>query len=203
VGISFYFLDTIDKTLYYNSVGMSLLVTKVVLMRKLKIIFLDIDGVMQSTSSMIRTQNRGGFLHEEHVNALNWIIEQTDAYVVMTSTYRIMSDMKGLKRSFMDSGVRSDRIVSKTPMLGTNRGREIKDWLDTRKEKGDYEIESYVVIDDGKDMAGIDWAKFINTDPDYGLTYVQAEMAVNLLNGRPRVTAIDPIVFTRQLNPTG
>jgi hypothetical protein len=178
-------------------------VTKVVLMEKLKIIFLDIDGVMQSTSSMIRTSGTGGFLHEEHVNALNWIIQQTDAYIVLTSTYRIMADIKELKRAFMESGVRSDRIVSKTPNLGLNRGSEIKDWLETRKEKGDYEIEEYVVIDDGKDMQGINWSMFLNTDPDYGLTYVEAEMAVNLLNGRPRVTKVDPIIFTRQLNAIG
>ena len=172
-------------------------------MKKLKIIFLDIDGVMQSTSSMIRTNGAGGFLHAEHVNALNWIISKTDAYIVLTSTYRTMASMRGLKQAFMDSGVRSDRIVSKTRMLGTNRGAEIKDWLDTRKEKGDYEIENYVVIDDGRDMQGINWGMFLNTDPDYGLTYVEAEMAINLLQGKPRVSKVDPIVFTRQLSAIG
>ena len=172
-------------------------------MRKLKIIFLDIDGVMQSTSSMIRTRFGGGFLHGEHVNALNWIIEKTDAYVVLTSTYRVGATIRDIKQAFMDNGVRSDRVVSMTPVLGTNRGAEIADWLNTRKVKGDYEIEQYVVIDDGNDMAGINWGMFINTDADYGLTYVEAERAINLLNGKPRVSAVDPIVFTRQLSAIG
>jgi len=178
--------------------------TKAVNMRKLKVIFLDIDGVMESTSSMIRTGGYGGFLHEEHVDALNWILEQCpNTYIVLTSTYRIMAPIKEIKIAFMESGVRSGRIISKTPNLGTNRGREIKQWLDTRKEKGQYEIESYVVIDDGRDMAGIDWKMFINTNPDYGLTYVEAEMAINLLQGKPRISKVDPIIFTRKLNPIG
>ena len=56
---------------------------------------------------------------------------------------------------------------------------EIKQWLD---ECETY-IESFVVIDDDSDMDAVR-DNFVQTNGDYGLTYVEAFKCLEVLNGK-------------------
>ncbi len=165
---------------------------------KLKVIFLDIDGVMRSNSSTIKNTCNGMdvssyLLHPEHVEALNCILKHTDARIVVSSTYRICYSVEELKQLFDESGIDYKYVISSTPFINREyiqRGHEIRAWLkklpDVAGHK--YEIDNFVVIDDDVDMKGIDPKNFIKTNANYGLTYVEALKAINVLNGKPLFT---------------
>jgi hypothetical protein len=161
--------------------------TKGHMMRKIKVIMLDIDGVMRSSSSIIRNGAQGDLLHPEHVDALNFILENSpESYIVVTSTYRIAYTVRELKQIFMECGIRSNRIIAKTPELVDSycRGDEIMAFLKDVERKNQVEITDYVVLDDDTDMNGIDWKNFVKCNGQYGLTFVEALRAVKVLNGK-------------------
>jgi len=165
----------------------------------MKLIFLDLDGVMLSTASTIRNGKDGSFgltLHPEHVEALNYILKNTDARIVISSTYRFGYSVNETKQIFQDNGIDYKYVISHTPFILTpkigkwvKRGDEIKQWLKRypkiAKEKYGVEVnvDKYIIIDDDNDMLGYQQVNFIKTSKDYGLTHVEAQLAINKLNG--------------------
>ena len=150
---------------------------------KTKIIFLDIDGVINSMSGLYM---RGGQsimdLYVEHIQVLKWILDKTDARIVISSTWRIGMTVEELKRMFYNYGLPSRYIIDKTPRFtGEQRGFEIKHWLDNC----DVDVESFVVLDDDSDMDAVR-DNFVQTKHDYGLTYVEGFKAVEMLNGKEK-----------------
>ena len=155
----------------------------------MRIIFLDIDGVLNSMSGLIK---RGGQsvqdLYVEHIEVLMWLIRKTKSHVVITSTWRLGKSVDDLKQLFYNYGVPSKYIIDKTERLsGKQRGEEIKLWLDTT----DKDIEGFVVIDDDSDMDAIR-SNFVKTQHDYGLTYTEALKCFEILTGK------DGIVLLRE-----
>jgi hypothetical protein len=148
-----------------------------------KVIFLDIDGVINSMSGLYM---RGGQsvmdLYVEHIQVLKWILDKTDARIVISSTWRIGMTVEELKRMFYNYGLPSRYIIDKTPRFtGEQRGFEIKHWLDNC----DVDVESFVVLDDDNDMDVVR-DNFVQTKHDYGLTYVEGHKAVEMLNGKEK-----------------
>jgi hypothetical protein len=86
----------------------------------------------------------------------------------------------------MECGIRSNRIIAKTPELVDSycRGDEIMAFLKDVERKNQVEITDYVVLDDDTDMDGIDWKNFVKCNGQYGLTFVEALRAVKVLNGK-------------------
>jgi hypothetical protein len=149
----------------------------------MKIIFLDIDGVLNSMNGLFL---RGGQsrmdLYTEHMQVLRWILDRTDARIVVSSTWRLGRSVEDLKQLFYNYGLQSRFIIDKTPYLsGEQRGVEIKQWLDENGEA--HEVESFVVIDDDDDMDVVR-DNFVQTNHDYGLTYVEAHTVLGVLNGK-------------------
>ena len=162
----------------------------------MKIIFLDIDGVMKSHASTIRNGRDFGMdvtLHPEHVEALNFILEHTDARIVVSSTWRWGFSVTELKEMFSRSGVHYKYVISKTPTTEDMfRGDEVDMWLETAPQDAfiyhgvELDVESYVILDDDDDFDGVQKAKhFVQTDARYGLTHVEALKAIEILNGKP------------------
>lgn len=156
---------------------------------KCKIIFLDVDGVMKSAASTIRNgEDFKVILHPEHVEALNFILKKTDARIVLSSTYRMMWSVEETKAIFHEHGIDYKYVISHTPISHGQRGQQIKDWLDRYpqiardKYKVNLVVDRYVVIDDDSDMWGIDMRNFVQTSKNYGLTHLEAQKAVNILN---------------------
>lgn len=146
----------------------------------MKVIFLDIDGVLNSWNGLIP---RGGQslkdIYIEHIEVLRWLLKKTDARIVVSSTWRRGRSVDDLRQLLYNYGLPSKYIIDKTPTLGTQRGDEIKAWLNNSKE----EIESFVVIDDDGDMDAVE-ENFVQTKGDYGLTYVEAYQCIKILTGK-------------------
>lgn len=123
----------------------------------MKVIFLDIDGVLNTAGS---PENGGELIDHKKVEALSGLVEKTGAVVVLSSGWKLMfdSEMRPLTGeatllfdAFLKFGV---SIYGKTPDFSTEeirktrafskvKANEIKAWLDARSD-----IESFVVIDD-------------------------------------------------------
>ena len=118
----------------------------------MKVIFLDVDGVLNNMYSKSRCQGYTG-IDIDKVERLKEIVDATGAKIVLSSTWRLGYNKDGhrlkkhgdyLKRKFDKVGV---VLYSVTPDLGKNgyyRGREIKQWIMDCGE----EIERFVIIDD-------------------------------------------------------
>lgn len=155
----------------------------------MKVIFLDIDGVL-NTEVFIRILHSEGLqerIRDEYghrfdpmaVDMFKWIIEETGAKIVISSTWRmsgllIMQEMWG-KRNL------PGEVIGITPnhMRRTGstlqRGKEIQEWLDCNP------VQSYVIIDDDSDMESHQLPYFVQTDFQYGLTYEKAVKCVDIL----------------------
>lgn len=134
----------------------------------MRVIFLDIDGVLNSYQSshffhFRRDQDKafkkwGGtlreFLGQEFdpiaISNLEDILREVPRIkIVISSTWRMGETTKSLKKIFDVSPLIASRIIGKTPRSRSGiRGREIQWWLDHHKA-----VEDFVIIDDDSDMA--------------------------------------------------
>src|SRR3989344_1376879 len=76
----------------------------------IKIIFLDIDGVLVSYKSACQFGHYRTFLPSS-VDALNHILESTGAQIVISSAWRIQHDFNELKAIFSQQGIDSSKII--------------------------------------------------------------------------------------------
>ena len=143
----------------------------------MKIIFLDLDGVLNSVASYERHGNQQTF-GEENVAALNHIIAETGANIVVTSAQRIGKMRVELRQLLKEGGVVGD-VLDKTPYLSLNgerRGLEIQQWIkDCHKP-----IEGMVILDDSDDMNHLK-PYLVQTSFQKGLTMEDAEKAIQML----------------------
>lgn len=158
-----------------------------------KIIFLDIDGVMNSEldwelKDRETEENRTYNISKRCISNLNYLIERTGAEVVMTSGRRSHS-MKDMQKIFEDCGFKG-KIISYTPDLRNSsfkvlRGNEILQWIEDNKDYigcSAYKYNKYVILDDDSDMLYCQKDNFIWIDPYLGLTNTTAYKAKNILN---------------------
>ena len=136
----------------------------------MKVIFLDIDGVLNMYGDSCRTFMKpyGQHIEPHLVARLNYVLENVnDLKIVISSSWRL--NMKDLEKQMTEQGFKYwDYVVGKTPS-GEARGLEILAWL------SDKEIEKYLVIDDehfdicGKKCNVIPSNRFLQTDGNEGL----------------------------------
>jgi hypothetical protein len=149
----------------------------------MKVIFLDIDGVLNVIGK--GRDEFGQCFHKHFEDNLKWIIEQTGAKIVISSTWR-MNGLSEMQRMWRHRNLAGE-VISITPYINNRkRGKEIQSWIDSN------EISSYVIIDDDTDMLSSQENNFVRTSdnidhPDcvdigYGLTKKCAEKAVKILN---------------------
>ncbi len=149
----------------------------------MKVIFLDIDGVLV-TYETIKRRDKSRHFCEKSVSQLNRIIAETSAKIVLSSSWRIGADFKKLNNHFFENGIVSP-IIDSTPSildknengiyLAVERSVEIKEWLSKHLE-----VTNYVVIDDDWDARIED--HFVKTSMDTGLHERAADMAIKILN---------------------
>ena len=158
-------------------------------MSKIKIIFVDVDGVFNSETYYRKRAESGDVrpyplseFDPEAVAQVNRIIEETGAKLVVSSSWRFVKDLKNIFEQVGFSNECLDFEI--TPYLGTIRGLEIKkymeDYLDKHPED---EIESYCIIDDDIDMLYEQKDNFVNCDAYYGgLTKEKADEVIKILH---------------------
>jgi hypothetical protein len=146
----------------------------------MNIIVLDVDGVLNMHGS-------GGLytLNKKRLRLLDKIVKETDAKVVVSSTWRI--DYQHMRKLRNCLGYRGIKIVGVTDQLGKSasgeryyRGHEIQKWLDEHPE-----VNNYVILDDDSDMLDSQLRNFVQTDGKIGLTDTLAYRAAYILNNGP------------------
>lgn len=177
----------------------------------MKLIFLDIDGVLNCESAF-----KSGLNHKETSDGqsycefgrdqaalINRLIDETGAKVVISSTWRRMG-MEAMLEIWKDHGM-SGEIIGLTPILRDSvkfnvpRGCEIDTWLDERgfthinwsralqdRVIASSGIETYVIIDDDSDMLYSQRNHFVHVLPSPrnrdGFTEEHLELAKRILN---------------------
>ena len=136
----------------------------------MKIIFLDIDGVLNSMDDRFSQKLET----EEHLLLLKELVEKTNAKIVVSSSWRgIPSLMKTLHKKMKEINA---EIIGTTKSLPGTRGVEIKDWLENSPEL----IESFVILDDDSDMDDL-FDHLVQTSTEKGLTRIEMEEALDKL----------------------
>jgi hypothetical protein len=142
-----------------------------------KLIFLDIDGVMNNLGTS--TDHRRGFaawLDPDNVAVLNQIIAATGARVVVSSSWRLGVSFAELCEGFAAAGCIAE-IVGVTPDIdGPRRGREIEAWLAAQPEQP----ARYVILDDDFDMPELP-GKLVKTSRINGLCTRELPQVLALL----------------------
>lgn len=157
----------------------------------MKIIFLDIDGVLNSElwsknpdSHGQEKRNRRWF-DPRCVNLLNILVKRTGAKVVLSSTWRNSRSLLELKELFKDMGIECD-LIDKTPSLDSPclRGNEIHQWMSDNKDLlgcKQHLYKEYLILDDDSDMLYWQRNNFFRVDGYVGLTPNLIHRAINFL----------------------
>ncbi len=120
----------------------------------MKVIFLDIDGVLndENSPSMSNQLFDPQDIDIKYVKRLNKIIEKTGAKIVVSSSWRksisygLGLTIDELRETLNNRGLNGE-IIDITPHLygiDNERPEEIEDWLNNCE----YEIDSFVILDD-------------------------------------------------------
>lgn len=152
----------------------------------MNVVFLDIDGVLNCSSSESRTPCGYIGIDGGKVRLLKKIVTAANAVIVLTSTWKkewdhspdnCTEDGLYLTKKLSRQGL---RILAKTQDQIYDRGRGIREWIDKRSDC----IESWVVLDDflfaDFETFGIT-PKLVQSDPEFGLTEELAEKAISIL----------------------
>lgn len=110
----------------------------------MKVIFLDIDGVLNSDEYLDRIKNLDikGIEREidvEKIKLLKKAIDETGAKVVLSSSWRYTRNAQYLKELLLNYGI----YAAVTPFIQNERGLEIKQWLSDNQD-----VEDFVILDD-------------------------------------------------------
>lgn len=149
-----------------------------------RIVFLDIDGVLNSEYWFTVNQfTKATFrdLDPASIACLNEITRQTGARIVVSSTWRLTSDFPALVEHLKRQGVQAE-IIGRTPRLHRPmvRGHEISAWMQCQIR----EPESICILDDDSDMAYL-LPRLVLTDPLVGLVRQDVARAVEMLGATP------------------
>ena len=154
----------------------------------MKIIFLDIDGVLNSVMyDAAREERADTRIDMSRVKLLADIVNATDAKIVLSSTWR--EDWDKSPELCGDDGEYINRclakyglsIIDKTPYLSYSDDRtlEILDWL--ARHRG--EVENFVILDDINCGWGELCSRVVITNPyGYGLEEAHVQKALDILN---------------------
>ena len=152
----------------------------------MKVVFLDIDGVLNSTGFLLEARKKSFFekdvdeIDPTRVALLNKIVEQTGAVIVISSSWRNILCLADLRELLRRRGF-TGKVISQTPSLnfpGRVRGDEIQAFLDERR--GWRPVLDFVILDDDSDMGELSFY-LVKTDPAVGLTEADVARAVVLL----------------------
>lgn len=131
-----------------------------------KVIFLDIDGVMNNLGTRPpRRRGLSSWLDPAHVALLNEVVRATGAVVVLSSSWRLSMPLAALRAAFAEAGCVAE-LVDVTPDLDSaRRGREIAAWLAAQSDPP----ARYAILDDTFDMPELP-GKLVKTSRVEGLT---------------------------------
>lgn len=163
-----------------------------------KILFLDIDGVLNPTDNDYsmhllwklkkgRSRDEFGTLFDERCERwLKWIVLQTGCKIVISSTWRmsgletmqLMWKKRKLAGEVIDCTAFDVSLETINKYVAKNseadRGYEIQEWINKNKP------ENYCILDDQNDM--LSHQNFVQTNPEFGLNRNTANAVIAILN---------------------
>lgn len=149
----------------------------------MNIVFLDVDGVLNSHNKLIELYNKTGKPHsgnnfpfdEKCLENLKILIKETNAKIVITSTWRkYENDIKVLLNVLREHDL-DKNVIGYTTVLNTKREEEIKEYLNNLDES-----VNFVIIDDIRDMGELN-DKLVITSPQTGFTEENLNRAIKIL----------------------
>jgi hypothetical protein len=158
------------------------------------VIFLDIDGVLNSLNSM----KSGDWISAlDHTNwerpaldALQRIVDETGADIVISSTWRKhQPDPTWWNEQFELAGLRAECIGTTGDAFNGFRGREIFHYVLAN------DIDKFIILDDDRDF--YKGQPFLHVSMDTGLTMEDARVASAFLRGLeelPEVELIEEVI---------
>ena len=111
----------------------------------MKVIFLDIDGILNSDTYMEKQLDNSSEGIESEIDPATLIllkkaVDTTGAKIILSSSWRIMRKYNELEKFLMKFGI---SLSGKTPYVDGKRGLEIKQYLSENEN-----IEQYLILDD-------------------------------------------------------
>lgn len=146
----------------------------------MRVLFLDIDGVLISTRTCVA---HGGFPCElTHTEAFDWVAikllqrlcDSSGIQVVLSSAWRLTHDFKDVAKAF------DLPIIDRTPSLAGPRGAEIQHWLDNHVE-----VTNYAILDDDPDMLDSQAPHFVKTSGHEGMTWADFSRLCQIFGESP------------------
>lgn len=145
-----------------------------------RVIFLDIDGVLNCNKTTRKTMSGYTFIGNRQLKNLRHIINMTQAKVVLSSDWRYdrddpkcNADYLELEAELMRYGI---QLYGFTPELpSAHRGAEIAQWLAEHPE-----VSSFVILDDRTDIEP-NKDHWVQTVMSCGLGTTEADEAVKIL----------------------
>jgi hypothetical protein len=166
----------------------------------MKIVFLDVDGVLNSAhwwkvrTGVPEEANKADYAHysidPSAVLRLNRLLDESGAVCVLSSTWRTMYPLPDMQSHLVRRGF-TGRLLGATPNHAshkmvkdergrwTRRGNEIQAWLNMLGPKN--QPGSFVILDDDDDMAHLA-NRLVKTKFDHGLTDENVNEALEVLN---------------------
>ena len=166
-----------------------------------KVIFLDIDGVLNTErqhnrcveAGLAYVDNFGYAFDPVSVANLKKIVDEVGADIVISSSWKFwgLSTMQKLwtnrelpgKLIDVTPNNVSDEMLLSVDLdlmdLPAGKGSEIKEWLETKGQQ----VTHYAILDDLPDMLPEQQSHFVQTDPRIGITEDDADRVISILTG--------------------
>lgn len=165
-------------------------------------VFLDIDGVLNSTDSVMAglgTKELNpkyslmasyALKHADPVSIalVNKLLIDSKSDLVLISShrenftnlpFRSKEYFKVLREFLTEMGLVVAGYLSATNILHTIRGKEVDEWMCMAYENG-IDVDNYVILDDSNDF--LPGQNLVLCDPDQGFTFKNYIQAMKLLN---------------------
>lgn len=164
----------------------------------MKVIFLDIDGVLNSTNdhkAIFKITGKPTFMGPPKLQPgeqftrenLNWgkrktewihgICSRTGCDIVISSTWRLTFPFAYQYTEMFRAYGWSAPVINTIPVTGGTRGDDIEAFINQSGFEG-----NYVILDDGSDFTLEQKANLVQTDRNVGLTVDDARRAIDILN---------------------
>ena len=143
----------------------------------MKIIFLDVDGVLNNNDT--DTRNPLGYIGVDDTlcQRLRDIVAATGAKIVLSSAWRTAP--RALPYLWEHCGPTVE-CIGETPYYPAGiRGDEIQEWLDQNADR--LKVNRFIILDDREDMGRV-LDRLVHTDYEVGLTEEDVKFAIKMLN---------------------
>ncbi|MBB3010662.1 HAD domain-containing protein [Cupriavidus alkaliphilus] len=146
----------------------------------MKVIFLDIDGVLNSRRTCIAhngyphgfTPDQMKMFDHAAIGLVRDVCRGSGAVIVLSSSWRTLHAAEEVAEAL------DLPVIDRTPSLAGNRGQEIAAWLAEHPS-----VQVYAIVDDNSDMLESQRAHFVQTSEEEGLSYSDYVAIKRILNG--------------------